>query len=494
MGKAVLYLFRILIFLASCQNQQLEEKVWFRIDSIATPQGLTAEVSALDFLEDGRLVAGFMRGEIMFYQPDTKQWEVFAAGLHEPLGIQAISPSEMLVMQLPELTLLKDTDGDGTADVYQTIYDDFGMTGNYHEFAYGPVQDKQGNLYVALNAASSGGGISEETRGDTLMIGKSETSKAMFSVVPYRGWVMKIDTNYRVTPVASGLRSPNGMVVDDDDRLFVTENQGDWVGSSALYHIQQDKFYGHPSSLVWTKGWDQGNPFDRTIHELDSMREKPAVIFPHDILANSPSQPVLVKNHPNLEGFDQQMIVGEMGSDRLVRIILEKVNGVTQGAATIFIEGEGLRIGNNRLAFAPNGDLWVGQADHGWLGDRGIQRISFTNKVPFDVRTMSLQEKGFKLELTKPITNSDSLVRDSTLQVQRYRYHYHEKYGSPQIDREPIAVTQYHLSPDGQTLNLTLGKLEAGFVYEVTLDQIISADGADTLDHKQVMYTVKKLR
>ena len=224
MRNKALNLLLMAVLLSSCQLNPVEQAAEvYCVDSIVMPEGLTAEVSALDFLADGRLVAGFMRGEILLYDPSTDAWEVFATGLHEPLGIRVISPAEMLVMQLPELTLLKDTDGDGKADVYQTVFDDFGMTGNYHEFAYGPVKDQDGNTYIALNAASSGGGISQETRGDTLMIGKSETSRAMFSVVPYRGWVLQIDSSGQMTPFASGLRSPNGMVVDQENRLFVTE-------------------------------------------------------------------------------------------------------------------------------------------------------------------------------------------------------------------------------------------------------------------------------
>ena len=42
-------------------------------------------------------------------------------------------------MQRPELTRVKDTDGDGTADEYETVFDGFGMSGNYHEFAFGPA-------------------------------------------------------------------------------------------------------------------------------------------------------------------------------------------------------------------------------------------------------------------------------------------------------------------------------------------------------------------
>jgi len=30
----------------------------------------------------------------------------------------------------------------------------------------------------------------------------------------------------------------------------VADNQGDWVATSALYHVQEGNFYGHVASLV----------------------------------------------------------------------------------------------------------------------------------------------------------------------------------------------------------------------------------------------------
>ena len=59
----------------------------------------------------------------------------FAEGLHTPLGVLPLSNREVLVMQMPELTLLVDRDGDGRADLYKTVSDDFGLSGNYAEFA-----------------------------------------------------------------------------------------------------------------------------------------------------------------------------------------------------------------------------------------------------------------------------------------------------------------------------------------------------------------------
>lgn len=461
------------------------------VESIDLPEGLTAEVAAMDVMDDGRLVVAFMRGEIMIYEPDSRKWSLFASGLHEPLGLLVVDQSEILVMQLPELTRLNDTDGDGMADHYETVYDGFGMTGNYHEFAYGPVQDSQGNLYVALNASSSGGGISSEVRGDINMMGKGK-EKAMFSVVPYRGWVMKISNDGKVIPFASGFRSPNGLVIDEKDRLFVTDNQGDWVGSSPLYHVCEGQFYGHPASLVWTENWLGGNPFNLDVEMLDRMRDKPAVIFPHDVIANSPTQPLRIEDD-RFGPFEGQYIVGEMNKERLVRIMLEEINGVVQGAVTPFIDGHGLRKGNNRLAIAHDGSLWVGQSDHGWLGDRGIQRITFTGNVPFDLQHVRLVHNGFELDFTQPISFEKVPDIRSLFMVKKYRYQYHSKYGSPQTDLENVEIMRAEVSDGGRTVKMRLGKVDPGFIYEISVESIYNQQLTDSLMNKKVAYTVKTI-
>ena len=41
---------------------------------------------------------------------------------------------------------LVDVDGDGQTDEYNTLCDDFGLSGNYHEFNFGPVEDDDGHF------------------------------------------------------------------------------------------------------------------------------------------------------------------------------------------------------------------------------------------------------------------------------------------------------------------------------------------------------------
>ncbi|SVE31202.1 uncharacterized protein METZ01_LOCUS484056, partial [marine metagenome] len=235
------------------------------------------------------LVACFVAGEVFTLRPETGEWKLFADGLHTPLGVVALNDREVMVSQRPELTLLRDLDGDGVADEYKTFSDDFGISGNYHEFHFGPVRDKAGNFYVSLGTASSGADVRHEKRGG---FDKRSYLQRMYACVPYRGWVLQITPEGKRIPYASGLRTPNGLGFDLEGNLFVTDNQGDWVGTSKLHHIKKGNFYGHAGSLVWEKDWVEGRPVAQPMAKLDERRQTAAVLFPHGLMANSPSQPL----------------------------------------------------------------------------------------------------------------------------------------------------------------------------------------------------------
>ena len=81
----------------------------------------------------------------------------FASGLHEALGLHVEDDKTVYVVQRPELTKLVDKDGDGVADEYATVCDKWGVSGDYHEFAFGPARDKDGNFYITLNVGFGGG-------------------------------------------------------------------------------------------------------------------------------------------------------------------------------------------------------------------------------------------------------------------------------------------------------------------------------------------------
>lgn len=486
-----------------CQFVSVYAQQAYQIKNIKIPENLSPQVGGMDFLPDGRLIVCFMRGETMTFDPKSEKWQLFAKGLQGPLGLLAIDNNEVLVMQLPELTRIKDTDGDGVADSYENAADDFGISGNYHEFNYGPVKDSVGNIYFALNAGSSSGGagnIRTVVRGKVNPLGRegNDGRRQMFSVVPYRGWVMKLSPDGEATPFASGFRSPNGMGVDLNGNIFVTDNQSDWVETSTLYHLKENHFYGHPASLVWKKGWENRDPFNAPISELDGMRTKAAVLFPQGIMANSPSQPLVDASGGKFGPFAGQLFVGEMNRDRIVRVMLEEVAGELQGACIPFIDGQGLNFGNNRLAFDHEGNLWVGQIKFGgWVGHSGIQKIEYTGNMPMEILTMSLTKEGFDLTFTQSVNAKEALT-PANYKVHHYKYEYKKKAidegidVSTQVDLKEVDIEDIQLSEDRKKVSLKLADLKPGYVYELKLENI--RNSADVpLANTLICYTLNNL-
>ena len=480
--------------------------VWtdaFTIDKIPVPPGVDPQIGGIDTTPEGKLAVCFHRGALLIYSPADGSWAPFADGLHEPLGILAESASSFLVMQRPELTRVKDTDGDGLADVYETVFDDFGMTGNYHEFAFGLAKDKEGFIYLALGTASNGAGIREEIRGTWSDLGLERKNMLngpgwgknkgragrMYSRVPYRGWVLKVAPDGSSwEPFASGFRSPEGLGFDRDGRLYITDNQGDWLGTSKIHHAQKGHFHGHPASLVWKKGWTR-EPLKIPVSELEEMRTPAMGLVPQGELSNSPTEPRMIPK--GIFGpLEEQMLIGEMNNPTLIRFLPESVGGVSQGAAIPFLQTRALGVGNHRLTFTEDGSLWVAKTHLSWAGGEGLLRVRLKDKAAtfLAIEEVKLLADGFSLAFTEPV-GKESL---NGLKLTRHTYKYHAGYGSPKIDKKEEEF-EVKVSADGLRCTLGVAELKEGYLYTLDLPGVVSRKGSPLLGDK-VYYTLVKKR
>ncbi|MEN8783131.1 MAG: PQQ-dependent sugar dehydrogenase [Akkermansiaceae bacterium] len=461
----------------------------YKVTSIPNPPSKfgTKQIDGLDFLPDGRMVVCQPSGEVFLFNPKTFEWKLFAEGLHNPLGVIAESNTSLIVSQRPEVTRVSDTDGDGKADYYQVMTDEFGMSGNYHEFHFTPVKDKEGNYFFSLGTGSSGDGVRSIVRGEFDPRGRPGR---MHASTPYRGCVMKLTKDGKTVPWSYGHRTPNGLGFDLEGNLFVTDNQGDWVGSSKLFHVKKGLFYGHAASLTWKPGFE-GAPLDADPRELAKMRTRAAVVFPHGSMANSPTQVLAISPEANFGPFTGQLLVGEMNTNRIVRVMLEEVGGELQGACVPFIDGGSLARGCNRMAWAPDGSLYVGHTKHSWAGGEGISRVEWNSEVPFEVASMKLTKKGFRFMFTKPV-DSKIAGEIANWPFKRYYYKYHKSYGSPQMDVAPVKVDSVEISKDGKSVNVNLEELKAWHIHEVKIKGLKSADGT-SLANSYLAYTLNRL-
>ena len=470
----------------------------YRVDIITFPHHIAPEVGGLGFTPDGELVVAMRRYGILVAKPEqdpTKfAWRSFSDDLlHNTCGLQVISKSEMIVSTMDDVVRVKDTDNDGIADSYQSICSDWGMTGNYHEtntLAPDGPNAKNG-WWLAIGTASNGGTVFTNIRGTYSAIGQRGRN---FSGASWKGWVAHISPEGKFEPYAKGFRANNGICVGPDGKLWVTDNQGDWRGTSPLYHVTKDGFYGHPSSLVWDVNFKSdvdNDPLKHPLEKLNAMRTRAAVEFPQGFMCNSPSEPIF-DTKGNFGPFAGQMFVGDVAGGRILRVMLEEVDGVMQGACVKFVD-QGLRAGNNRLVFSPDGkELYTGQTVRGWgQPSEGLQRIAFTGEMPFDVKTTSLMKDGFVLTFTKPI-DPVAGANPSSYKLERFYYDYTSNYGSPQRDQTKLTVTKAVVSADGLSVNLTVDDLKVETITQINVN-LKAADGTP-IRQPVVCYTINRMR
>lgn len=454
------------------------EDLSYRIETIQFPDGVPPEVGAIGFTPSGKIVVALRRSDVMIATPtdDPKAfaWKLFASGLHNGCGMQVISDTEILISQMPELTRLVDTDQDGEADVYESVASPWGMTGNYHETNHF-VPDGKGGFFVAVGTASHNGPVFYNIRGEYSKTGRRGRN---YSAASWKGWVLHIDKEGTMTPWASGFRMHNGILLDSQGHLWAGDNQGDWKATTPFYHVEKGKFYGHVSSLVWDPTWDPAvDPLNLSLEEIDKRKTAAAILLPHSEMSRSASEPIEIPAGESFGPYAGQILLPDNNGERITRLMLEKVDGVFQGACAQFYEGNGLLLGNNRVVFSPDQkSLYVGQTSRGWgqLAE-GMQRITFNGTTPFDVKTMTLTPKGFRLEFTSEL--GEGAEDKKNFAFKRYRFQDDSNYGGDPLDASEIALKKV-TKVDAKTLEIELEKVEGGgWVYQMDMKDLVSQDG-----------------
>jgi len=387
-----------------------------------------------------------------------------AEGLREPMGIKVVD-GDIYISEKHQLSKLIDADSDGTYEAKDEIAT-WPFDGNFHEFAFGLLY-KDGFFYLNLSVSINLGGASTVPQGSD-----------------DRGTHLKIDKDTgEVEYVAGGLRTPHGIGWGPEDSIFVTDNQGGWLPANKLIHLQPGKFYNH-----FTTG-PTGDPgrFD------DQRPTPPALWLPHNEIANSPSQPMLIPSGP----FAGQMWIADVTYGGIQRAFLEKVEGEYQGA--YFRMTQGLESGITHLLLEDDGSIIVGGLGAGgnW-GQTGKLQFGLQKLVPngtetFDIEKMELAEGGFDLTYTKPL--SDATVADlaAKYRVEQWTYVPTAAYGGPKVDEESLTVTDATVSADRKTVSLKIDGLKPNRVVYVRSPRPFDAQDGEPLLSTEAWYTLNTL-
>lgn len=432
----------------------------------ARPGDFQPRVGGIAFLPDDRMIVCTWDSLGPVYIVD--QWQTgdtakmtvkrIATGLAEPLGLTVVD-GIIYVLQKQELTQLVDTNGDDIIDEYNTISDQWKVSSNFHEFAFGLVY-QEGFFYAALATAILPGGASANPQ------------------IPDRGKVVKINKETgETTFIASGLRTPNGMGIGVDGELFVADNQGDWLPSSKIVHVREGAFYGQRSVDA---------------DAMSRVEAPPVVWLPQDEIGNSPSTPLYLDKGM----YKGQMIHCEVTHGGVKRVFVEKVDDQYQGA--VFRFSQGIEAGVNRMAWAPDGSLIVGgigvSGNWGQTGklNYGLQRMVFNDKVTFEMLAVRAKSNGFEIEFTEPIKEGQ-YVSAEDFNIEQWYYKPTIEYGGPKLGLKKLKVASFHLSDDRKKVFFELPEIKSGHVVYFRIIRPFISENDRSLWTTEAWYTLNAI-
>ena len=257
---------------------------------------------------------------------------------------------------------------------------DWGVSGNYHEFAFGPKFDGQGRLGHAQRRLLRRAGQIDRALarlGADRSIPSARSRRCAADCARRTAWAR--------TPTAT---------------MFYTDNQGDWVGTSKLRTSRPAVGTAIRRAIAGTR--ERACQPPRGEAGLQAAGGL-VPVWPHGPqrqrhrcattpAASSARSRTAVRRRPD-QRHDHARRSGE-GRRRVPGRVLPVPTGST--AASI------------ACAFGPDGSMFVGETNRGWgrVGDRpyGLQRLVYTGVTPVrDPGNEGPAPDGFELTFTRPV-------------------------------------------------------------------------------------------
>lgn len=425
--------------------------------------------------DDGRLFVSSLKGRVwMIWDTDGDGFEdasmPFSDELAAPYGL-AIHGDAVDVINKYALLRLVDEDNDGRADRTVTLASGWGHTDDYHDWAVGLPRDEKGRYYVALPCQQD-----ERSTASAHLRGKA------LRLSP------EIEGNYSIELICGGLRFPMGLALNGEEALFATDNQGNYNPFNELNHLIPGARYGFINELERRAG-------------LDPPLIKPSIDIPHPWVRSVNG--ICFLDTPagfspgHFGPFEGHLLGCEYDNRALVRMSLQKAGDTYQGAIypfTVFHDSSEPLEGPIVCQVAPDGDIYVGNMhDSGWgagANTGSIARLKPTGNLPFGIAEITALSTGFQIEFTRPI-ESQFAENLGNYSIESFRRISTPEYGGEDVDREKEEIFDISLSADRAHVELRLGRMRAGFVYEFHLRNL--APEGELLHPAEAFYTLNRI-
>jgi glucose/arabinose dehydrogenase/cytochrome c2 len=387
--------------------------------------------SDIQFLADGTAFVVTLDGDVWRVRglnaaDDHAEWRRFASGLHEPMTL-AIRDGEVFAFDRNGIWRLRDTDGNGEADVHELFANAFGQTADYREFPstlrLGPV----GEFYIAKG-------------------GQQATNEGK-----HNGSVLRISADGRtVSRLGYGFRQPNLSVNPRTGLVIASDQQGNYVPSTPLHIVRDNQFYGFLSPMA---------PKEK----YPAPIAEPLTWIPHPVNASAISQVWLFD--ARMGALNDSLVHIGFNRPELFRVLLNERTKRTQAAVVSITQAFPFPPLNGSVN-PKDGQLYVaGFQVVGWgtTSTRlaGLGRVRYTGLPSTLPREVVPMEQGVLLRFDVPLDRRTA-TDPASYTLGSWHYERTWKYGSPQLkaDGKPgqdwMGASAAHVSRDGRSVFLVV--------------------------------------
>jgi mono/diheme cytochrome c family protein/glucose/arabinose dehydrogenase len=385
----------------------------------------------IQFLNDGTGVSVTLDGDVWMVrglqQPNGPiAWKRFTSGLHEPMTV-AIRDEHIHVFDRNGIWRLRDTNGDGEADVHELFSNAFAQTADNREFP------------STLRLAPGGEFVIAKGGQEAATIGK------------HNGSVLKISADGRsATVLGYGFRQPQVGVNVRTGLVTASDQQGHYIPSTPLHIVKDRQFYGFLSDKL-----------PREVYPAPIA--EPLTWIPHAVNASAVSQVWLFG--ARMGPLTDQLVHIGFNNPELFRVLLNNRGSRPQAAVVSITRAFEFPPLNGSVNPA-DGQLYLaGFQVLGWgtTATRlaGLGRVRYTGAPSMLASAVVPMDKGLLLRFESPLDPQKATDPRNYI-VTAWHYVRTYKYGSPQLKADetpgvdPLVPSSAYLSEDGRSVFLGL--------------------------------------